>query len=1059
MDEKQKDNFVLPFSAILVTMAVIGGIWFYIKPLEGTRPPVETNICCEENVQARLWQDPFTAVDTFKKDTKIPYRSISSTKIVDKLRDDNRVTILGIMVSGGPYAEDVEWRLRMRYAAVSALNRLDYTPEDSQHIDYFESAAQEGKNPYSRFEDMQYAYGKRKRNQKLTVPFEWFSQAQKNDEGTSSKVLLLWLNDDKFQSLPLKKLSYLLANIIHAVQGRDKSNLDTLSVEIIGPASSTNLVSLIKEVATFKSMECSVCEDDKGCFSFKNLQIHSPFATADSTLLLQEALNTKNVNCPQHKNCNISCYMNRKSAGKIKLVRTIGSDRELCNNLIHELKLRRVVLAKDDLVNIHKNHIVLIAEWDTFYGRSLPETFINSVEKIYGKYCRNQLHRFSYLRGIDGQLPGESQFEPDKQETKLQTEENREEQTVGNMSRPSGRDQFDYLLRLTGQIRHLNNKLWREKQEKIMAIGVLGSDVYDKLLILQAMRHHFPDVIFFTTDLDARLLHQDDFKWSRNLIVASNFGLRLHDDIQGFIPAFRDNYQTSLFFSTLLTLASSHKIFENKETQLSFLQPRMFELGRRGAFDLTDNKQINKKVITINLKINDQKKKIELKPSTLYPKPDLAVGRESIELYNGKYLWSIGSAFVFVLFAYIYISSDTAKQFVKFIYISNIKNKNNRSGAKKKCFVWRLLALSLLVVFMIVFIYLWFYLESKLGREEPLSLLDGVSIWPTQILRLLSAFLSILFVFLIMKKIRLTDDNIASGLNLTESGPVPIKNNVAYLFPFFWNISDIKAEKSAGCLGTLWKGYLRLGLFRYRAMRAAIYTIFFVISCSLFIRILNNFGYGLFVPARGEFSFWIDSVVLRYISVPSMLFLTFFVVDAHKLFRRFIQLSSKQEKNCLPKVGIHYSEHAYQRILMLAEYTEQIKYSNIYPFIVLFLMIVARSSYFDHWNLNPGLLVIFFALGMYSFACTLILHKEVKKYRYNMVTGLKKEIICLKRAKVNSVDYEEVNFEKDQIGYAINAIESIQKGAFRPLIQHPLFQAAVLPIGGTSSLLFIRFFT
>ncbi len=206
MEEKQKEGSALPFSTILVVMAVIGGIWFYVKPLKGTRPAVDTSVCCDEKVQARLWQDPFSAVKEYKKHTNSTYRSISAVKISEKINTKGKVTVMGIMVSGGPYAEDIEWRLKMRYAAVSALSRLDYTPEDSQHIDYFESAVLESKNPYSGSEEILYAYGKRKRNQKLTVPFEWFSQTQKNDEDTSSKVLLLWLNDDKFQSEPLKKI-------------------------------------------------------------------------------------------------------------------------------------------------------------------------------------------------------------------------------------------------------------------------------------------------------------------------------------------------------------------------------------------------------------------------------------------------------------------------------------------------------------------------------------------------------------------------------------------------------------------------------------------------------------------------------------------------------------------------------------------------------------------------------------------------------------------------------------------------------------------------------------
>ncbi len=263
------------------------------------------------------------------------------------------------------------------------------------------------------------------------------------------------------------------------------------------------------------------------------------------------------------------------------------------------------------------------------------------------------------------------------------------------------------------------------------------------------------------------------------------------------------------------------------------------------------------------------------------------------------------------------------------------------------------------------------------------------------------------------------------------------------------------------CFDDLWNEYLSLGSFKNRAMRAIMQTALFLISGALILLILEHSGYGLFIPARGGFSFSVDFVVLKCISVPSMLFLTFFIVDQHRLFRHFIQLGSELEEKCLPNVGISCREHAHQRILMLAEYTEHIKYSNVYSFIVLFLMIIARSCYFDNWNMNIGLLIIFVALGMYSFACTIILHQKVKECKNDFVTMLKKEIVCLhtKILKANSVVYEEANFEMEHIKSTINAIESIRKGAFRPLMQHPLFQTALLPIGGTGSLLFINFLT
>jgi hypothetical protein len=89
-----------------------------------------------------------------------------------------------------------------------------------------------------------------------------------------------------------------------------------------------------------------------------------------------------------------------------------------------------------------------------------------------------------------------------------------------------GRSQFDYLRRLADEIEQLDHKKQFAKNG-VKAIGIVGSDLYDKLLILQALRGRFKDKIFFTTDLDARYLHADQKDWARNLVVASNFGLSL----------------------------------------------------------------------------------------------------------------------------------------------------------------------------------------------------------------------------------------------------------------------------------------------------------------------------------------------------------------------------------------------------------------------------------------------------------------------------------------------------------------------------------------------------
>ena len=73
------------------------------------------------------------------------------------------------------------------------------------------------------------------------------------------------------------------------------------------------------------------------------------------------------------------------------------------------------------------------------------------------------------------------------------------------VERADGRSQYDYLRRLGEHLIALDSRKRQAGSHGVTAIGVLGSDTYDKLLVLDALREHFPRAVFFTADLDARL--------------------------------------------------------------------------------------------------------------------------------------------------------------------------------------------------------------------------------------------------------------------------------------------------------------------------------------------------------------------------------------------------------------------------------------------------------------------------------------------------------------------------------------------------------------------------
>ena len=243
----------------------------------------------------------------------------------------------------------------------------------------------------------------------------------------------------------------------------------------------------------------------------------------------------------------------------------------------------------------HKDHLVLIAEWDTFYGRSLPEIFAQVIRQEHSEGLNpgyapvlpiesqvNWIHRYSYLRGLDGAVPGVKEIQESRAEagnSKGDAEKMRQEE-------PIGRSQDHDLRRLAESIDWLDQQLRQKNQGSIRAVGILGSDFYDKYLVLQALKQRFPEAIFFTTDLDARLMHEVYNDWTRNLVVASGFDLQLPAAIQGDVPPFRSNYQTSVFYAVLQAFGYETSLVPAVSKGKDHHNPRLFEIGRQGVVDL-----------------------------------------------------------------------------------------------------------------------------------------------------------------------------------------------------------------------------------------------------------------------------------------------------------------------------------------------------------------------------------------------------------------------------------------------------------------------------------------
>lgn len=614
MAQQDDDKSHLMTTGIFVLVVIVSGLWAYQEfGLKSSRP-IDKNIpkkvaLGKDWAQARLWQDPFEAIELHQlknaeqlkqlKEAGLngaernlrdkPHEFINALKAIKQSIKRSGVPsnfrVIPVFVDGNPYASGAESRLNDRYAVVSALGAAGYMPESGEYIRFF---------TWQRKSEQRHS------EPPLTIPLELFIPKAKIRDENAKHVLILWLKDQEFNPEPLASLNQLIADL-------DKV-FDTKPVyQVLGPRTFGTLSAMLKELDELNKLKHDKHlynkHYDKHFKKLKDLKIYSPWATAEDAFLLDY---------PPDKEPTETIKELFENA-KIDLFRMTGTDAALAEQLIKEMKRRRVPF-KNCPKNDCNLNIALISEWDTLSGRAVPRTFaavamnagsdkagleLESLKSEINKLRKDKwpdwVHRYSYLTGLDGELPAkESGKETGGTLAKVVGSSQRSiEQNMRELELPEGRSQLDYIRRLATVLEQEEARL----DKKFDAIGVLGSDVYDKLLVLQALRNIFPRAIFFTTDLNASLAEPSQWQWTRNVIVASHFGLALHRDLQTPIPPFRDSYQTALFYAA--SRALEHFEFPNGKTYLQVkmdedgktfaknADPRLYEIGRHGPVDIS----------------------------------------------------------------------------------------------------------------------------------------------------------------------------------------------------------------------------------------------------------------------------------------------------------------------------------------------------------------------------------------------------------------------------------------------------------------------------------------
>ena len=840
---------------------------------------------------------------------------------------------------------------------------------------------------------------------------------------SAEQVLVVWTEDQFFDGTN-QPFSCLHA-LIDGMQGPDRNQR---LVRVIGPNSSDKLSAVGHELG-------------RGRFAMNMAlppRFFSPMATADALFFPKE----------------------RQS---LLVERTIATDLDLARAMVAELRNRGVDLPRpqtskneqETAMRARRDRVLLLSEWDTFYGRALPLSFgvslltadpadvstpddlreqqqatLNMLREDPDAWQKHlpEIVRVSYLRGLDGRTHRTTPLN----EVNVKTPNHGLEDGVG----PA---RLDYVRRLAIELKA------RQGKGPVRAIGILGSDVYDKLLLIRALREVFPESVFFTTDLDARLWQASEIRWTRNLVVASSFGLRVvHGPLptgaeydsaaldriherQLQLPPFRDNYQSSVYYAALRALGLER--WRDAGDGRSVEHPQLFELGHSGPIRLAESDTRDDDCL------NEE--------DGFFQRTACGIRQVGVELVNRfrgtsfSYGDRFGGSMRFGIVALFLLA------FVLWYVRRRSIETYERMSRLELLALWGGIA----------GIYIFVLMVSADGvTGEPFNLTEGTSIWPTEVLRLVVFFLSL---FLLGRTHRLLRHNATELAETFQLGRGHHEMSFRSLMRSLrWTTVG---RDDDGHIATLWREFLVDGSRLRRSFRAFSLTGIYFAILAFFI---FSGGFAASVPARDGFVLLVDRLCL-FASLVAMIYLLMTIVDAVILDERFIKLVTAtkfswpresyekwgmDQANARPEYEAPLAE--WLAIRLIGRRTEVLGGLVIGPFFVLALFVVSRATLFDRWSLPPQILLAMSINAAAAVFAAVVMWRSAETARSEAADRLN----AMRLKALTSNDNELAGY----IEQLTREVATMRQGAFAPVWRQPSVRALVAPLGGLITTLILE---
>lgn len=614
MNDNSLAKSVMPSMLLVWLFSFLAGVSTLMpaKPGSEQRNSETARSTAEQSVYSRLWDDPLQATgalayigakdptlallpagesgpsESAAKDILLAMASAAAA-LSDEGPPQSKDPDLAIFVllRGMPYPEMAEQRRRQREAAQAAMTSAGYRRLDADRLPYQDvsfSHLWSGKAEAKKYEGNAPCA--------LRVPFEDFKRVtdESLDEATQQEasnqrsarllretkydtVRILYINMNLLDDKPLHRLWFIMEALLPTRDGKK------VAMAVTSPPGTGWMDTMLGE------NEIPAPLDKPAPVAF---HIYNTEATGLSKVF---DLGSK----PVRPTISINFASAAQRRTQVVLHEMVQPDSFTASLICDEIEMRghkpsgaRIQHSssgaqKDVVQEEQDSSYILIGESETQFAQDLAKQIAQN----------KKVHVFPYLRGLDGHSPinPTPALAPDYSTTaqraasaKSTGEALEKVLELPPLPRPDGPAQYDYCARLGEGLLHWQSARRDHGLDPISVIGVIGTDIEDKMALLKVLRPRFPDALFFTNELDAGYLQPENLPYTRNLLVTSHYDLngsvlrRSDPFVRVDLPMFRASSQSALVDTIWAAL--------DPDVDAPLRPVGMYEIGLRSAHEL-----------------------------------------------------------------------------------------------------------------------------------------------------------------------------------------------------------------------------------------------------------------------------------------------------------------------------------------------------------------------------------------------------------------------------------------------------------------------------------------